>query len=387
MVTDANTADLLWNNKTDDFAPDFAPISESVRKKILALKGVDQDRTECAEGAYMNVVISEKGWSPFSDEYFRVSAESSDEGETETDAERSDTEMERSGFPETVHILSEKEMDSLKEYAEEKNLSVDMASVEDGSGVLIYQEYGFTPEQKKMTEEVKGEPVSFCSSGSEYEKESAEIFTLNGYLDGRAKDFPELKLGWHGENMLFFLVSEKGFERLGIEKEIIYMEVNVKVGQEQKVKSAIRAILTEENQRRTDQGENGILLLCRSDLLKRMSDRIHGNQMILGSIGMMLLFAGLTNYFNVMIMGRYSRKQELDVMESIGMTKKQKRKMFFWEGNWIFSPGGSACTDCRNRHPVACQTLYGKAGCIFQISISGRMAGRNQSWYAGDTGW
>lgn len=65
--------------------------------------------------------------------------------------------MERSDFPETVHILSEKEMDSLKEYAEEKNLSVDMASVEDGSGVLIYQEYGFTPEQKKMTEEVKGE--------------------------------------------------------------------------------------------------------------------------------------------------------------------------------------------------------------------------------------
>ena len=51
---------------------------------------------------------------------------------------------------------------------------------------------------------------------------------------------------------------------------------------------------------------------------------------------MMLLFAGLTNYFNVMIMGRYSSKQELDVMESIGMTKKQKRKMFFWEGNWYF---------------------------------------------------
>lgn len=33
LVTDANTADLLWNNKTDDFAPDFAPISESVRKR------------------------------------------------------------------------------------------------------------------------------------------------------------------------------------------------------------------------------------------------------------------------------------------------------------------------------------------------------------------
>lgn len=136
--------------------------------------------------------------------------------------------------------------------------------------------------------------------------------------------------------MLFFLVSEKGFERLGIEKRDHLYGSECEGGAEQKVKSAIRAILTEENQRRTDQGENGILLLCRSDLLKRMSDRIHGNQMILGSIGMMLLFAGLTNYFNVMIMGRYSRKQELAVMESIGMTKKQKRKMFFWEGNWYF---------------------------------------------------
>ena len=157
-------------------------------------------------------------------------------------------------------------------------------------------------------------------------------------LDGRAKDFPELKLGWHGENMVFFLVSEKGFERLGIEKETFYMEVNVKAGQEQEVKSEIRTILTEENQRRTDQGENGILLLCRSDLLKRMSDRIHGNQMILGSIGMMLLFAGLTNYFNVMIMGRYSSKQELDVMESIGMTKKAKKgRCFSGKETGIFS--------------------------------------------------
>lgn len=35
----------------------------------------------------------EKGWSPFSDEYFRVSAESSDEGETETDGR--ETELQK----------------------------------------------------------------------------------------------------------------------------------------------------------------------------------------------------------------------------------------------------------------------------------------------------
>ncbi len=83
------------------------PISESVRKKILALKGVDRDRSECTEGAYMNAAISEKGWSPFSDEYFR-SVQKAQMKEKRRPMQRSDTEMERSGFPETVHILSEK---------------------------------------------------------------------------------------------------------------------------------------------------------------------------------------------------------------------------------------------------------------------------------------
>lgn len=32
----------------------------------------------------------------------------------------------------------------------------------------------------------------------------------------------------------------------------------------------------------------------------------------------------------------YCKSKDLVVMESIGMTKKQKRKMFFWEGNWYF---------------------------------------------------
>ena len=46
----------------------------------------------------------------------------------------------------------------------------------------------------------------------------------------------------------------------------------------------------------------------------------------------MLLVAGFTNYLNVMITGILSRRRELKVMESIGMTGKQKRAMFLAEG-------------------------------------------------------
>ncbi len=55
----------------------------------------------------MNVVISKKGGVLFLDEYFRSVQKSSDEGETETDAEI----RYRNGkdpVSETVHILSEK---------------------------------------------------------------------------------------------------------------------------------------------------------------------------------------------------------------------------------------------------------------------------------------
>lgn len=240
---------------------------------------------------------------------------------------------------------------------------------------------------EKMTEEVKGEPVSFCSSGSEYEKESAEIFTLNGYLDGRAKDFPELKLGWHGENMLFFLVSEKGFERLGIEKEIIYMEVNVKVGRGAESKISDQSHSHRRKSKKDGSGrkwDSASLQIgsaeknVRPDSWKSDDPREYRNDAAI---------CRTDQLFQCNDYGKIFKKAGTGCDGEYRNDKKAKKEDVFLGRKLVFSLDGSACTDCRNRHPVACQTLYGKAGCIFQISISGRMAGRNQSWYAWDTGW
>ena len=62
------------------------------------------------------------------------------------------------------------------------------------------------------------------------------------------------------------------------------------------------------------------------------ADQIRGSRLILGSISAVLLCAGFTNYFNVMITGILTRRRELEIMESIGMTGKQKRRMFLAEG-------------------------------------------------------
>lgn len=52
-----------------------------------------------------------------------------------------------------------------------------------------------------------------------------------------------------------------------------------------------------------DYGEAGIFAICKSDIMKQAETYIRGNRIILGSISIILLLAGLTNYFNVILTG------------------------------------------------------------------------------------
>lgn len=363
FVTDANTMDLLLGD--EDYTKDYDPVPKAVREQVLSLDGVDQKKVKTAEGAYLFPVISEKGWKPLGEEYFRVAVDDSEEIHSNEADEGADTllgnvdinedsfVMVRAGFPETVRVLTDEELEALKEYVQKEQLQGDLTSVENGTGVLILQEHGLTPDQEKTAEKAVGEPMYFLNLPSEEEAEQrqensasdekagipeqrSEDFTLCGYLDGCKEDFPEITSGWHGENMLFFLVSEKGFERLGVEKKTLYMEVNAKKEKEPEVKKEIKEILTEVNVKRTEDGGAGIQLLCKSELLEKMAEKIHGNRMILGSIGVLLLLAGMVNYFNVVIMGIYSRRREMKVMEQIGMTKKQSKQMLLMESMYYF---------------------------------------------------
>mgnify|MGYP005758828513 FL=1 len=88
-------------------------------------------------------------------------------------------------------------------------------------------------------------------------------------------------------------------------------------------------------------GEAGIFCISKSDLMNEAESYIWGNRLILGSISTVLLLAGLTNYFNVMVTGILSRKKEMKIMERVGMTEKQKRTMIQAEGGYycLFTAG------------------------------------------------
>ena len=357
MLTEGDNIFLLYDNDYDE----FSPISREVREQLLGLDGVERDRSYIMEGAYMTATLSRKGIRPVvTDPDILITEEEPEKGSVGY-SYSDNTEWVESSDVDVIQILSDQEIRELKSYVEKNSLPVDLDSLENGTGVLILHDHRLSREQEKMAEESVGEPVYFtalCSREEalernrtileeggyeeEYKGENSEIFRLSGYLDNRGEGFPKIRQTWHGsEANLYFLISEKGFEKLPTKKKTLYMELNVEREKEPRIKSQITEIVSRENERRAgmtgtgfdeNTGEAGIFCISRTDLMAEAAAQIRGSRMILGSIGVMLLAAGFTNYLNVMITGILSRRRELKVMESIGMTGKQKRAMFLAEG-------------------------------------------------------
>ena len=79
-------------------------------------------------------------------------------------------------------------------------------------------------------------------------------------------------------------------------------------------------------------GEAGIFCIYKSELLAEASSYIQGNRILFGSISALLLIAGYMNFVNVKLTTIIATKQDFLVMEKIGMTKRQKRKLLVMEG-------------------------------------------------------
>lgn len=350
METEGDNFELLYGNEYEE----FSPVSSEVRDRLLELDGVNREDSYVMEGAYLMTTISGKGIRPL-------------EENEQPLKEKEDSMLE--GFTEdTVQILTDEEMEKLARYVKEKNLPVDIESLKEGDGVVILHDHQLNPKQEEEARESVGEPLYFSTMLSErdwrqwnqlspkerdeqtkagtMQRKQSATFCLSGYLDNRAEGFPDVRQTWHGsEGSIYFLISEKGFAKIPTEKKTLYMELNVENKKEAVVRQKIQNILEEENKRRRNvsaagvedqSGEAGIFCISKSELLENAKDDIQGNRIIFGSISIVLLMAGMTNYLNIVVTGIFSRKKELEIMERVGMTKRQKRMLFMMEGGYYF---------------------------------------------------
>lgn len=358
LRSEGNNFELLYDNDYDE----FSPISKKVRKQLWNLDGVKKKESYITEGAYVLSVISRDGIRPLEeDTYLGNNVEYAEEISIDY---ASGAKMIKGLDADTVQIVSENEIKALETYVEENKLKVDMDSLKNGTGVMIIHDHKLSQKQEKQAEKAVGETVCLSPlknkeacirwnsmTDKERDKEDEKIkaetpsteYTLSGYLDNQADGFPEIHQTWHGaEGDIYYLVSEKGFNRLSTKRKTFCMELNVEKKKEKKIMHEIQKILSAENQRRKSntqtspdgEGEAGIFYIARSGLMQKNADYIHGNRIMFGSISVILLCVGLVNYFNIMFTGIVGRKKELEIMRKIGMTRRQERKLLLLEGSY-----------------------------------------------------
>ena len=347
LLTQGDGVELLYDNDYDE----FSPISRELEKKLHKIDGIDWKKSNLIEGAYVTTVMSKKGIRPYDEWLSKLT---------------SDNMVEE--FPwDTVQVIDEEQILSLKKYVQDNQLNIDVKSLEEGNGVLIIHDHMLTPEQQKLADKAIGEPVYFktllskedairrkelINSKSEEEQQKdefpqkeSETFTLCGYLDRQSDNFPEIHQSWHGEGGLYYFISEKGFQKIPTEKKILTMEVTADPEKEPYVKTQISELISEENKKRSEMtevsmdegtGEAGVFVICKSDLMQQKETYMRGNRILLGAVSIILFIAGLTNYCNVVFTGMYARRKEFDIMKSIGMTDKQMKLMLFGEGSYYF---------------------------------------------------
>ena len=347
LLTQGDGVELLYDNDYDE----FSPISQELEKKLHKIDGIDWEKSNLIEGAYVTTVMSRKGIRPY------------DEGLSNL----TDDNMVEGFSWDTVQILNDNQILSLEKYVQDNQLNINLKSLEEGNGVLLIHDHMLTPEQQKLADEAIGEPVYFKTLLSredairrkeqsnsenkekqqedEFPQKESETFTLCGYLDRQSDDFPEIHQSWHGEGSLYYFISEKGFQKIPTEKKILTMELTADSEKEPYVKTQISELVSEENKKRSEMtevsmdegtGEAGVFVICKSDLMQQKETYMRGNRILLGAVSIILFIAGLTNYCNVVFTGMYARRKEFDVMKSIGMTDKQMKLMLFGEGSYYF---------------------------------------------------
>lgn len=245
-------------------------------------------------------------------------------------------------LPFVVQSINEDMVRQLADFAEEKELTdmVDIESFRSGEGVIVLHYHNLSRAMEEKSKSAVGMPIDIYSLGGE----RLGQMQCSGYLDFTKKGFPNFKTTWNGPAILYFLVSEKGFEKMKLPKRIFGVDFQVTEEDEPFVKAQVQRLIGAYNREKKAahpkdlQFAQGILeMSAKSDILMAEKDYIRTSRIVMGSLCLVLLCMGLLNYINVTLTSLTARKKEFAVMESIGMTRKQLRKSIVLEG--IFYSG------------------------------------------------
>ena len=145
-------------------------------------------------------------------------------------------------------------------------------------------------------------------------------------VDGQA-EYLNLGTGLMPEYVMpYLLVSQDYMNGLGLSSTIQKLKITVMEGMEQTI--------TEQIVTRFDNGN--VVINSKYEKEQELSKSFSMIYLLGNSLSVILLFIGIMNFINTMSVSVTVRRHELAVLESVGMTKQQIRKMLAYEGVWYW---------------------------------------------------
>ena len=145
-------------------------------------------------------------------------------------------------------------------------------------------------------------------------------------VDGQA-EYLKLGTGLVPEYVMpYLLVSQDYMDGLRLSSTIQKLKITVREGMEQAI--------TEQMVTRFDNGN--VVINSKYEKEQELNKSFSMIYMLGNSLSAILLFIGIMNFINTMSVSVTVRRHELAVLESVGMTKQQIRKMLAYEGVWYW---------------------------------------------------
>lgn len=201
--------------------------------------------------------------------------------------------------------------ETLTKYRDGLGNPIDIEAFERGEIALIATDY---PELFSNVQELNITP-SYREENSVFGQQKYK-FTLGGFVPFSYKGI--------GTSLApTVIVSNTIMQEWFGEPAVKQLDMNVSSGYEQNALIALKQIIG---------NDSGISLTSRIESMEEL-DRAKMAVLILGgSISFVIALIGILNFVNVMSVSVVARKRELATLESIGMSRKQVRKMLISEG-------------------------------------------------------
>ncbi len=201
----------------------------------------------------------------------------------------------------------------LKEYLAHTGQKVDVERFQNGELCLV----GFLSEEDAQA--MLGRTISFVNqeNGNGASVEVAAVVS----------DASRLSVGHYWQSLCspsFIFVSNTLLEKLADRPVVDSITMDCRPEAERFVTQQVKELT--QNHAAVDS------VLIKSEQTEYFQTAMTSMTVLASGISIVLILIGILNFVNVMLTGVYTRRKELAVLESVGMTRSQVRKMLMFEG-------------------------------------------------------